>query len=192
METYHLWIAFGMLIISILTSILSFVKSNEANKIASESLEIAENSQTNTLREMIHAEQIKVVKGLMSTLTQIEFKLDDYIDEEDSQSKENVGDNLINLRESFWQVFFEASIFTEYDTDKTINTNFNQVSKVITRAVLGKSITHKEYENCFFEIENALRDMIGVNELSTENRILIRRNYWDEESFEDDETTTPN
>jgi len=169
MEDYQIWIAFGMLVVSVVTSIASYLKSNEANNIAKA-------NRTNALREKIHYEQVECTKEYLGILTSIEFLLDDKIGEKVVSINQEIKETLDILNDDIWYTHFQYNIFIEPEIDVIITKNLNQISKVINKALDDEEYNSDEYEDSFFYIENALREMLGVETLAIENRKLLKRN----------------
>jgi len=130
----------------------------------------------NSTRDILYNNLFQIVQEIHSTALQLEDEIDDYLEDDMEESHESFN-KLLTSRTNLINLEMKISLFIDDDFDKLLRAKFHNVFQFIDKIIDGETNNiEDEFANVFFELEEALREIIGVNALSNDNRKLLRIN----------------
>lgn len=161
------------LIVNLTCSIIALFFSGRA-------LVISSKSRRNGLREKLFHEQVSVFKELSLKISRLESLIMDY-----NADKKTSGDEYEEIREKIWnasddfQDYYSAmEIFIPDEVDKQFITYHKYIDAVIKKINSGQEeIDIVELSNENYAVQESIRDFIGLEKLSNENKRLTKSRY---------------
>lgn len=148
--------------------------------ISAGALVITYKNRRNGLREKLFHEQISAFKELSFKISRLESLIMDY-----NADKNAFGGEYEEIREKIWDVsddfqdyYAAIEIFVPDEVDKQFITHHKYLDSVIKKINLGQEeIDIIEFSNQSYAIQESIRDFIGLDNLSKENKRLSKSKY---------------
>lgn len=148
--------------------------------ISTGALIITYKNRRNGLREKLFHEQVSAFKELSLKISRLESLIMDY-----NADKKTSGNEYEEIREKIWsasdnfQDYYTAiEIFIPDEVDKQFITYHKYIDAVIKKINSGQEeIDIVEWANENYAVQESIRDFIGLDNLSKENKRLSKSRY---------------
>lgn len=137
-------------------------------------------NRKNALRENLYNRQLDVFQNLFDTIIQLELSLEEWVINYDIEDEVWIDENIDDLMDIIDRLDYELSkaqlILPDKMTDEfdKFIIYYNSLEGAVYKRQISE-IDLKEFGDKIFDLETAIRDFIGLEQLTKENRKLYKK-----------------